>query len=233
MPINSNQLILQQLTDSALPVGGFSHSLGFETYMHEERITDEASFGAWLEMFIHQQLTFTDALAVREVDRASVAHGEDAHHAIMRLDQEITALTLPTQIRKAQQAMGFRLLQIALDTHPNQRLELYAEAIKDKRAFGHQSIVFSLIAFELGMDVDDAVAQHLFTTVISLTQNAVRAVPLGQAAGQRIIARAIPLTEQATATSATLGREDLGAIAPGLEIAQMKHERQRARLFMS
>ena len=38
---------------------------------------------------------------------------------------------------------------------------------------------------------------------------------------------------RAVEVSRGLHPDDLGAIAPGLEIAQMRHERQRARMFMS
>jgi urease accessory protein UreF len=69
--------------------------------------------------------------------------------------------------------------------------------------------------------------------VISLTQNAVRGVPLGQQAGQRVIRQAQDWVQHAVETSKQLDESDLGAIAPGLEIAQMRHEQQRARLFMS
>ena len=60
-----------QLTDSALPTGAFSHSLGFESYIEAGIIHDEASFAAWLHMFCTQQLTFTDALAIRLVYAAT------------------------------------------------------------------------------------------------------------------------------------------------------------------
>jgi len=56
---------------------------------------------------------------------------------------------------------------------------------------------------------------------------------LFRSAGQRIIRAAQDWTRRAVEVSRGLEREDLGAIAPGLEIAQMHHERQRARLFMS
>ena len=59
-----------QLTDSALPTGAFSHSLGFESYIEAGIIHDEASFAAWVHMFCTQQLTFTDALAIRLVTPA-------------------------------------------------------------------------------------------------------------------------------------------------------------------
>ena len=60
----------------------------------------------------------------------------------------------------------------------------------------------------------------------------------GQNTGQAVIRAAQDWVGRAVATSrelvsAGLGEEVLGAVAPGLEIAQMNHERQRARLFMS
>ena len=79
----------------------------------------------------------------------------------------------------------------------------------------------------------DAVAAYLFSTVISLTQNAIRAIPLGQNAGQRVLSLMHEPVAQATAQIYALHEQDLGAAAPGLEIAQMRHEHLRARMFMS
>ena len=81
--------------------------------------------------------------------------------------------------------------------------------------------------------VEEAVAAHLHASVMSLTQNAVRGIPLGQDAGQRVVRRAQEWVLRAVEVSRGLHPDDLGAIAPGLEIAQMRHERQRARMFMS
>lgn len=83
------------------------------------------------------------------------------------------------------------------------------------------------------MPVEEAVAAHLYASVMSLTQNAVRGIPLGQDAGQRVVRRAQEWVLRAVEVSRGLHPDDLGAIAPGLEIAQMRHERQRARMFMS
>ena len=91
----------------------------------------------------------------------------------------------------------------------------------------------AVIAKESGIPADTAIAQHLYATLISLTQNAVRGIPLGQNTGQRIIFEAQTWVEKAVVQSRKLGMADFGAVAFGLEIAQMKHERQRARLFMS
>lgn len=216
-----------QLADSALPTGAFAHSFGFESYLETGAIDSAEGFAHWLESFIAQQLTFTDALAVRVVIAAREAH------EVERLDQLVTAQALPAQVREAGMTMGKRMLTISAANYPSDALSAYAEALKAGRAFGHPAIVWALVARDAGIDSDSAVAQHVYACVISLVQNAVRAIPLGQNAGQRLIRQAQPWVVGAVEASQSLREEDLGAIAPGLEIAQMNHERQLSRLFMS
>lgn len=216
-----------QLTDSALPTGAFSHSLGFETYMSSEQIIDAESFSAWLEMFALQQLTFTDSLAIRLVYAAKTFAD------IADLDELITAQALPTQIRHSGITMGKRLLFLGVESYPSEWIGLYSEKVSAGELHAHQALVWAVLARNLGVEEDDAVAAHVYASLISLTQNAVRGIPLGQNAGQRIIRAAQEWTEHAVLESARLEYKDLGAISPGLEIAQMRHEHQRARLFMS
>lgn len=68
---------------------------------------------------------------------------------------------------------------------------------------------------------------------ITLTQNAVRVIPLGQNAGQSVLTSVRGDVVRAAERVRTLTPLDFGAISPGLEIAQMRHERLRARMYMS
>jgi urease accessory protein len=81
--------------------------------------------------------------------------------------------------------------------------------------------------------LQEALAAYLFAAATSLTQNAVRAIPLGQNAGQRLLRQAADDVAAAVERVSHLTLDDFGAVTPGLEISQMRHEHQRARMFMS
>ncbi|WCI07810.1 urease accessory protein UreF [Arthrobacter sp. OVS8] len=218
------QLALQQLCDSALPTGAFAHSLGFESYIERGLVHDEAWFGVWLSAFVGQQLTYSDALAIRFLY-------EDL--AVAELDALLTAQLLPRQLREASTKMGTRLLEIGAEIFPSPDLTDYRELVGSGRAAGHQPLAFAVVARSLGVPLPEALAAYLFAAVTSLTQNAVRAIPLGQNAGQRLLRQAAGDVTAAVARAGSLDLSDFGAVSPGLEISQMRHERQRARMFMS
>jgi len=221
---NSYQLALRQLTDSALPTGAFAHSLGFETYVDRGVVHDEASFAVWLHAFLAQQLTYSDALAIRFLYEGCPA---------VELDGLLTAQLLPRQVREASIKMGNRLLEIGAEVFPSPELSQYRALVGTGRAGGHQPLAFAVVARSLGVPQGEAIAAYLFAAVTSLTQNAVRAIPLGQAAGQRVLRNAHDGVAAAVERAARLTPGDFGAVSPGLEISQMRHERQRARMFMS
>ena len=220
----SYPLALQQLCDSALPTGAFAHSLGFESYIERGQVHDEESFGVWLAAFVSQQLTYSDALAIRFLY---------ADIPVAELDALLTAQLLPRQLREASIKMGGRLLEIGAEIFPSAELAEYRELVGAGGAAGHQPLAFAVVARSLGVPLPEALASYLFAAVTSLTQNAVRAIPLGQNAGQRILRKAADDVAAAAKRAGSLGRSDFGAVSPGLEISQMRHERQRARMFMS
>lgn len=207
--------LLLQLGDSALPTGGFSHSFGLEQYLARGEVRDEGTFAEWLRMFVGSQLTYTDALLIRMLY-------EDV--ADRELADLVLALTLPAQVRAADVAMAKRLRLIGQDA-----LGVPATDIE----YAHPAWEFARITRHFGVSMEDSVLAHLTGTVGTLTQNAVRGIPIGQAAGQRVLTAAHAWIEQACQEVHSLDHDDLGVVAPGLEIAQMQHERLRQRMFMS
>ena len=240
------QLPLAQLCDSALPTGAFSHSFGLETYICEGVVGDETSFVSWLRALVSTQLTFSEGLGLRLAFEAVVA---DDWEAIAHLDELLVAQAVPIQVRRAGVTMGRRMLTIAHlaleGTDGGRLLSRYAALIDtrdtvdtgDIKGSGgcrsHPAIVLAIAGYALEAPAAAVTAAYLQSSVISLTQNAVRAIPLGQDAGQRAIASVRGDVRTAVRRIGGLDEMDLGAAAPGIEISQMRHERQRARMFMS
>lgn len=240
------QLPLAQLCDSALPTGAFSHSFGLETYICEGVVDGEASFVSWLRALVPTQLTFSEGLGLRLAFEAVAA---DDWEAIAHLDALLVAQAVPIQVRRAGVTMGRRMLTIARlaleGTDGGRLLSRYA-ALVDTGGSGnaggtkgsggcrsHPAIVLAIAGYALEAPAAAVTAAYLQSSVISLTQNAVRAIPLGQDAGQRAIASVRGDVRAAVRRIGDLDETDLGAAAPGIEISQMRHERQRARMFMS
>jgi urease accessory protein len=178
----------------------------------------------WLSVFIRQQLTYSDGLAIR-----FLYEGGD----VGELDGLLSASLLPRQVREAGVKMGGRLLEIGAEVFPSPELGLYRDLVAGGRAAGHQPLAFAVVARSLGVPLAEALSAYLFAAATSLTQNAVRAIPLGQNAGQRLLRQAADDVAAAVERIAHLTPDDFGAVTPGLEISQMRHERQRARMFMS
>lgn len=230
--VDANLAVLQ-LADSALPVGTFAHSFGLESALADGSVRDEVDVADWLQEFVRGQLVTTDLLAVREVYAALDGGAADAFAGVAGIDEVLTASALAAEAREASRTMGARLLEVALDCFPSPLVREYADAVRAGECTGHYAVAMALTLAGLGIEREEAMRAYATSVLVGLTQNAVRAVPLGQAAGQRVITSLHPAIGRAVATALTLPADLLGACSPQLEIAQMRHEHLHARMFSS
>lgn len=183
-----------------------------------------------MRMYMTNQMAYTDALACR-LAYEDIESGRFDH--LRELDHMLSALALPKETREGTRRIGERMAKLCADLYKSPFIDTYVKQIRQKKVNGHPSIVFALAAHHLQADKKDAIAAHLFSGVHSLIQNAVRAVPLGQTDGQRILLALQPLIQEIAERTETMTEEELGMNMPGLEIAQMRHEQLPVRLFMS
>lgn len=219
-----------QLCDSNFPTGAFSHSFGFETYMNEEAIHDASSFGLWLKIFLQEQLVYSEGLSARFVFEA-LENGDLAE--MIHRSEALTAQILPKEIRVANQKMGERFLTLGQDMFDIAALDVYHQAVVKKEVDAHSVVVLTIIAQHIGLTKREAIEAFLYSTISTMVQNAVRGVPIGQTAGQKLLLAFQEEINEAYLQIERLSEEDFGSTPPGLEIAQMRHEQLFARNFMS
>ncbi|MCH6264998.1 urease accessory protein UreF [Neobacillus citreus] len=228
--MNDQMLSLFQLCDSNFPTGAFSHSYGLESYIQEDKVHDKASFLEWLHVYVNEQLIYSDGLASRLVYEA--LEKEDLEK-VWKLDRMLMVQNLPRETREGTQRIGDRMLNLVESLYDIPILAVYRERIKNKQSFGHPAIVFTIVGHHLGVPKKTTTMYYLYSTVSSLVQNAVRAIPLGQTAGQKSIQEFQAALINAAEKIQSLEEEDFGIVSPGLELSQMKHERVNIRIFMS
>ncbi|CAH8770168.1 urease accessory protein UreF [Paenibacillus dendritiformis] len=226
----SSLLTLLQWCDSNFPSGAFNHSFGLETYMQAGQVTGKASFKLWLEAYVLEQLVYNDLLACRLAYEALEAN---ALEEIWRLDRLMTIQCIPRETREGMRRIGERMVKLATELYDSPALAQYSKRLNAKESFGHPAIAFAMMAFHVGVEKGTAVLSCLYSSVSGMVQNGVRAIPLGQTDGQKLLRELQPLLEEAAHQVQMLTIDDLGVIAPGLECSQMRHEQLHIRLFMS
>ena len=223
-------LALLHLTDPTLPIGGYSHSGGLETYVQSGKVCDMKTAEEYVRNMLSMNLQYNDAafmsLAFSAARLANM--GE-----IFRLDELCTAYKLPSQIKAASQKLGIRLIKIFKSFYPSDLVDQYEFAINSKQAHGHYCILFGIYASIMNIRLEDAITGFYYNAAVGMITNAVKLIPLGQLDGQEILFRTQLLIQELVPNTLTPDLSMLGRCNTGFDIAAMQHERLYSRLYMS
>jgi urease accessory protein len=230
LPMADNLLRLLQLTDTTLPIGGFSHSAGLETYVQWGIVKNRETAKEFVTAQLGQNIFYTDAALVSLSYDASEKKNWGG---LSRLDEECTAVKLPKEIRQASQKLGLRLLKIFEPVTPGLNENEYVKAIRRNEVSGHYSIVFGLCASILQINKINALKGFYYNNAAAMVMNSVKLVPLGQQDGQEILFSLHGLISELAERSLQPERQLIGLCCTGFDIRCMQHEELYSRLYMS
>jgi urease accessory protein len=228
--MNAGLLHLLHLSDPTLPIGGYAHSAGLETYVQAGVVYDAATAKAFVTEMLSQNLQFTDAALV---SLAYEATEQNDWEELVRLDDECTAVKLPREIRQASQKLGTRLLKIFQPLCNNALASQYRESIQKQQLSGHYCLVFGLYACALQIPKADALTGFYYNAAVGMVTNGVKLIPLGQQDGQEILFGLHPLIQELVSNTLQPDRTRIGLCCPGFDIRSMQHEDLYSRLYMS
>jgi urease accessory protein len=223
-------LSLLQFTDGLFPAGAYAHSFGLECCVQSGEVRDAAGVEAFLRAYLEGCAGPTDAVALLCARRAATSNNLAN---CLALDELLDAVKTPSELRDASRQMGRQTLRVAthLPCHPF--LEEFGNAVANEITPGHHAIVFGTIGGTLGWDALEMAGAYLYSTSAALVGAALRLLPLGQLAGQRILWSVSPLIATLAGDAQNKNEQDMWSFAPALEIASMRHALLDARLFRS
>ena len=220
------------LASPALPVGGFSYSEGLEAAVDAGLAADEARAQQWLLDQLRLAQARSELPAMAAAFRAWQAQDLariDALNAWLLATRESAEFRQQTEQMGRSLADWLRQRAGDGDGGGDPRVAHLA-TLRPAPAW---PLVFALAAARSGAGLRDALLAMAFGWAENQVQAAVKAVPLGQSAGQRMLAALVRAIPAAVDEALALDDDGRQAFGPGLAIVSARHEAQYSRLFRS
>ena len=206
---------LLQLASPALPVGAYSYSGGLEAAAEAGIVKDAATARRWIADVLEFSLARMEAPILLRLMKRPEDRGE--------LNELFLASRETAELRAETAQMGFSLNKL-LPELGLERLEL--DEISFPAAFAHAAVSWKI-------DPQAALTAYLWSWVENQVMAAIKAIPLGQTDGQKMLLSLGAKIEETVGQALALHDEDLGNFSPGLAMLSSQHETQYSRLFRS
>jgi urease accessory protein len=228
---------LLQLASPALPVGAYSYSPGLEPAIDAGIVRDEATAGRWIDDGMRHVLARYEAPVWRRLHRAL---SDNATDTVAQWNEEFLATRETAELRAETVQMGYSLMQLLRSLeprHPERSEGSVAPLRMTGRLIDAHEIAFptahaaACVAWHVSED--DGLVAYLYGWAENQVMAALKTIPLGQSAGQRLLLGLRPTLDECARTSRDLPDDALSTQTPALALLSSWHETQYSRLFRS
>ncbi len=229
----ADRYLLLQINDSLFPIGGYTQSYGLETYVQKGLVKDEATASEYMKAVLKGCFLYTDLLA------ASIAY-DDALAAdienIVLLEQEITAIKVPEEIRTGSHKLGSRFIKTvrAFDNASGGGTFLqYCSELAIIKEPANHCVAYGVFCASNKIGKTEMLETYAYSYASAMATACVKIIPLSQLSGQRMLAACYGLLDEIACEALKPDRTMLGLAQPAYDIRCMQHEDLYSRLYMS
>jgi urease accessory protein len=224
--LDTSLMQLMWLASPALPIGGFSYSECLEAGVDVGLIATESEASAWLLDQLHLNQSRGDMAVVAQ---AIPAWQQADHPRIAELNAWVLHTRESSELRAQAEQMGRSLLEW-LRNHTTARPEQIDVLARLQPTY---PLAFALAASATQATLREGLIAFAFGWAENMVQAAIKSVPLGQSAGQRMLSALAAEIPTAVDHALSLGSSERQAFSPMLAILSSQHEIQYSRLFRS
>ena len=211
---------LLQLASPTLPVGAYSYSGGLEAAIEAGLVTDAASAERWIGDVLELSLA---RMEVPMLWGLVLAFSKKDFTEAKFLNTKFLASRETAELRAETVQMGFSLNKLCKD------LEM-GEVPVDEPSF---PAAYAFAASQWNIEPQAALQAYLWAWLENQVMAAVKAMPLGQTEGQRMLLELGDRIAAACEQAATFPDRERCNFAPGLAMQSARHETHYSRLFRS
>ncbi len=213
----------------SFPVGAFAYSHALEAAIDEGLVADRASLERWIEDLLEHGGPRADSVFFVCTHRAVAACDEAAFQEVAEWAAAMRG-TGELALESIQQGESF--MRAIADAWPVE-IAVWREHLAAAGIRPAYPVAVACAAAVAKIDAASALAAYLHAFAANLVSAAVRAIPLGQTDGQRVLAAVEPAVAQAAKAAQSRTLEDAGTASPALDALSFRHETQYSRLFRS
>lgn len=218
---------LLQLASPALPVGAYSYSQGLEAAIEASIVHDAVSAQAWICDVLELSVASMEAPVLLRLMRAW-ARADIA--AVEYWNALFLASRETAELRAETVQMGYSLTRLLNEIHAADATSFAQLQTIDEPAF---PTAFSCAAAHWCIEPPSVLIAYLWSWIENQVMAALKAVPLGQTAGQKMLLALGAQLDNIAQAAAARSDNELGNFAPGLAMLSSRHETQYSRLFRS
>ena len=214
---------LLQLVSPSLPIGAYSYSQGIEWAVEAGWIKSHEDLRQWMLGLIETGMQYVDLPVLK---RMLLAWQSSHIEQLETWNDFLIASRETRELRLEEQQRGKAFAQLLVTLEP-QAAE-YRSIIEKSQIAG-----YSFACCQWHIDFPQAASGFIWSWLENQVLSAVKAIPLGQTDGQKLIFELSSLIPQIVSKAATVDDYELGASSVALAIASAQHETQYTRLFRS
>lgn len=217
-------LQLLRLASPTLPVGAYAYSQGLEWAVECGWVSDEGSAADWIGGVLGAGPAQLEVPVLARLYRAWANDDlAQVHRWSRTLDAARESGELQAEARQLGESLAVLLTQLGIEA---------ARPWKEIEYAGFPTL-FALAAVHYRVPLPETALGFLWAWCENQVAAAIKLVPLGQAAGQRILSTLIEQLPEIAERGLALADDGIGVLTPRLAIASARHETQYTRLFRS
>jgi urease accessory protein len=223
-------LAILQLGDSALPVGRFAHSHGFEELLQRQPALQDQQLVGHLRHFLRFSVAPLDGSALLD---AHAAAGQRSLRDVVDIDHDVTSCKITPASRISSTSSGRSLARLGRTLKPGGMTDLYAGAVEEGSADGNLAVAEGVVAADLGIESAEALLMELRGSAAACLGACVRLGRLGAVSAQGMLLQLHEFLYETADNLQALPNRNYSSTLPLFDVLGYAHGRNHSRIFAS